>query len=155
MTFFISVPAAHLLEQIQIRSSVDVAWEESEISIEFRDSWDRFKVIFAVYEILKASPWLTMFCWHISGLKAERQSRGLHGQKAPTEEDSHVNSYEFKLLSSRLLPHLPRNSLRKDSTFKECEIYLSLFCKRYVISVSDSISKAHYAKFKQKSSSAW
>lgn len=55
------------------------------------------------------SPWLSVFCWHISGWKAESWTRALHSQKAPTEEDSHVNSYELKLLSSRLLPHLPRN----------------------------------------------
>lgn len=55
------------------------------------------------------SPWLSVFCWHISGWKAESWTRALHSQEAPTEEDSHVNSCELKLLSSRLLPHLPRN----------------------------------------------
>lgn len=122
-TFAASVPAAHLLLQIQIRSSVYVGWEESEIRTEFWDSWDSFKVIFAEHEIFRASQ-SKADCSADTFLDRKQKGKleARTAKRLLLKKTSHVSSCELKLFSSSLLTHLPRNSLRKMAVFENVRL---------------------------------
>lgn len=123
-TFGASVPAAHLLVQIQIRSSVELCW--------LRREWDQDWILRQLGQFqgcicrtwnIQSQPvqgWL--FCWHISGPKAERQTRGSHSQEAPTEEDKSRQLLWTQTVQFQATDSFAKKQLKKDGSFRECEI---------------------------------
>lgn len=93
-----------------------------------------------------------LFCWHISGPKAERQTRGSHSQEAPTEEDKSRQLLWTQTVQFQATDSFAKKQLKKDGSFWECEINFAHSVK-VMLSVYQKVSLKKNTKFKPKNSS--